>query len=297
MRLKEFFKPDKYKINLTVGLLFLAFIGVFLIIYESSNFYSFNLYLLIIIGLIFLLLWPSFLFQSGDFPNIEGLIHGSFSISNLFFLIINFILVILWVYMVSCILVELAKKERKKHKKNSIAIGVIFIIIIAASGFLVHVIIESESRCPGPPPKVTTHDEIHESLLEDDTKVAIPFNNKALEPGDTGKLPVGIKSTLNYTEFKIETDCLKAYDSEDNELCNDDDSSNACNACDKWVINTQTERVIVVPRREIEVDALFLKVPEDAEPGTYVYNLKVKKQPCSEDCIYGKVKRFYVTVK
>lgn len=143
-----------------------------------------------------------------------------------------------------------------------------------------------------------TKDQIQNILLEPGMKVAFPKKNIEINRGEEKILGFGVKNTLSdYNKFKIETECLKAYDSEDNELCNDDDPSNACNECDDWVINTQTERVIEVPKREREVDNLFLKVPSEADFGKYVFNLEVKKyKNTNTHGVYDTKKRFYLTV-
>lgn len=141
-----------------------------------------------------------------------------------------------------------------------------------------------------------TKDEINRILLSPGIKVAFPKKIADVPRGDKHILGFGVKNTdPDYTDFKVETQCLKAYKDDNTEICNDNVAGSECNDCDNWIINNG--KFMEVAKREMEIDNLFIKVPKDAEYGEYIFKLEVKKYDgANTQGTYDTAKRFYVRV-
>ncbi|MGM5482792.1 MAG: hypothetical protein ACQESF_04990 [Nanobdellota archaeon] len=144
----------------------------------------------------------------------------------------------------------------------------------------------------------STKSQINQVLLTPGMKVAFPKKVVRIARGEKHILGFGVKNTDDsFTKFKVETDCLKAYKSDDTLICNDEVTGKTCSECDGWVINTMTDKIVDVEKRETKVDNLFIKVPGDAVYGEYIFNLEVKKYDGSTtQGAYDTPKRFYVRV-
>lgn len=133
-------------------------------------------------------------------------------------------------------------------------------------------------------------------LIQEGHNFAIPFNVIELRRGDNSRAAYGIKNRHSeFEDFKVIIECATGYNksSGGGYICIN--PSECDDICGDWVQIPYGD--INIERRGLYIDDLYIVVPEDAQAGSYVFNLVVKTN--SEEGFieqYGTNRRFTVEV-
>lgn len=176
------------------------------------------------------------------------------------------------------------------NKKAAIELSVNFLVIIiiciVVFGFSIYIIKRFFTHAET---IRMTYDERTEKeierLLDDGSRVAIPFDEKTIYNGEFKTFGIGIMNTLNIAErnnFRITISFDKAYDKNDVKLCDirNHDTGN-CGEPGTWLQTTAAVGGTVglffdkkIKNNEQEKFLLGVDV-KNAPSGTYIFNLNV----------------------
>jgi len=121
-----------------------------------------------------------------------------------------------------------------------------------------------------------------ERLLDDGSRVAIPFDKKTIPNGEFNTFGIGVLNVLNIgmnNDFKIDIKFNKAFDRENKQICS---VQTDCGNPDKWLQTTQVQGAIssgvsitkTIRNNEQEKFLLGVNV-NGARRGTYIFDLMV----------------------
>ncbi len=195
--------------------------------------------------------------------------------------------------------------RKKAALQLSVSFLVILIICIAAFSLSVYIIKRFFTHAE----KIRdiyderTEKEI-ERLLDDGSKVAIPFDKKIIYNGEADTFGIGILNMLDTgaeNEFQITINFSKAYDKENEEQC-DMTNPGECGNPQKWLkaysgISSSSGLIIDKTIRNNEQQKFLIGVePKYAPAGLYVFNLNVEYLNDSKMLPYDTLHKLYVEV-
>ncbi len=119
-----------------------------------------------------------------------------------------------------------------------------------------------------------------ERILDDGSRVAIPFENKKIYNGKFETFGIGILNIINqeeYNNFFINVTFNKAYDKRNNLLCTAKDTSGCNIDPNSWLKTREGNKVEIYKKIKNNAQEKFLLGVEvkNAKPGTYIFDLKV----------------------
>jgi hypothetical protein len=147
-----------------------------------------------------------------------------------------------------------------------------------------------------------TQSEI-EKILDDGSRVALPFDKKTIIAGEFDTFGVGILNVMdnyNPANFRAEFKFNKAFDKADNPICI---GPSDCGPPDTWLQTTDGKGIahqgITVEKniKAFEQSKFLLGVlPKDADKGIYIFNLNVSFYDGTGYQPYDNIHKLYVEV-
>ena len=197
---------------------------------------------------------------------------------------------------------------------NFLVIMIISIVVFASSIYLINKFFTQAETI-----KLTyderTEKEI-ERLLDDGSRIAIPFDKKAISNGEFKTFGIGILNVLNTgtsNDFDISINFNKAFDNRNNEICTIVDPI-PCGNPQTWLQTTTgsgttgSELSIQKTIQNNQQEKFLLGVEvKNAPKGTYIFDLRVcvndipeiptyNKCPSGFPDLYDTLHKLYVTV-
>lgn len=128
-----------------------------------------------------------------------------------------------------------------------------------------------------------------EQLLLDGSRVAIPLNQKEVQRNDLVTFGIGVLNVLgNQETFTLSIEPGAGYRTDKTTICS------PCQAeAQSWIQNAQ--RTITLKNNEDYTFLVGFLVPNDAQAGTYIFNVKVENGIAPPQ-VYGTAK-IYVEVR
>ena len=178
--------------------------------------------------------------------------------------------------------------HRRRNRKGSLQLPANFIVIliICIVIFISSIYIVKKFFSHADQIKMVyderTEQEI-ERLLDDGSRIAIPFDKKTITNGDFETFGIGVLNMLNtHSEngFRININFSKAYDKGNNQICT---GVGSCGPPNMWLRSSTEQSTpamglfldnVIIKNNEQE--KLLLGVsPKDAPPGTYIFDIDV----------------------
>ena len=194
----------------------------------------------------------------------------------------------------------------KRAFELSVSFLVILIICIAIFSFSIYIVRKFFTHAEN---LRMTYDERTEreieQLLDDGSRIAIPFDKKEIGNGEFKTFGIGILNTLNIgmeNKFRITVGFNKAYDKKNTEICNKM-FPNKCGNPNSW-LKTSTGTVlpngdVLVPKtiknNEQEKFLIGMEV-KNAPAGTYIFDLNVQYETPPTYTAYDTTHKLYVDV-
>lgn len=146
-----------------------------------------------------------------------------------------------------------------------------------------------------------------ERLLDDGSRIAMPFDKKTIYNGEFKTFGIGVLNTLNIgsrDDFKINISFNKAFDKRNTKLCDISEGDTAnCGNPGTWLQTTagRGDKFGVVIEKTIrnnDQEKFLLGVgPKNAPAGTYIFDLDVKYKNETDDWNpYDTLHKLYVDV-
>ena len=176
--------------------------------------------------------------------------------------------------------------KRKAAFELSASFLVILVIAIVVFGFSVYIVKKFFTHAETI--KMTyderTEKEI-ERLLDDGSRIAIPFDRKTINNGEFKTFGIGILNTVSpnfQDEFSINLKFNKAYTRNNVEICHSPSDTSICGNPDEWLKTTSGDGVdgsgvtITKTIKNNEQEKFLLGVDVKGAPsGTYIFDLMV----------------------
>lgn len=195
----------------------------------------------------------------------------------------------------------MARKAALQLSVNFLVIIIICIVVFSSSVYVIKRFF-SHAETITMTYNERTEKEI-ERLLDDGSRIAIPFDKKVIYNGEFKTFGIGVLNMLNIgpsDKFNITIKFKKAFDKKNERICQGDGS---CGPPDTWLQTTSgegTENLGVSVEKTIKNNAqekFLLGVGvKGALPGTYIFDLDVKYLNDSNWLSYDTLHKLYVEV-
>ncbi len=135
--------------------------------------------------------------------------------------------------------------------------------------------------------------ELERLLVEQGQTVALPLSSETIPPGKSHVFGMGILNidATGGTEFSIKIELNKFAD-ERNDVSQ---TEGIKEAAEKWLLFNQ--ETLTIQENEQQAEPLLVKVPANAAKGTYIFSVKVLREPDNSNFQYGNTQFFTVTVE
>jgi hypothetical protein len=185
---------------------------------------------------------------------------------------------------------------------NFLVIMIISIVVFASSIYLINKFFTQAETI-----KLTydgrTEKEI-ERLLDDGSRIAIPFDKKTISNGESKTFGIGILNVLNTgasNDFDINISFNKAFDNRNNEICTIV-NLDTCGYPQTWLQTSSGTQGLseisiqkTIPNNQQEKFLLGVEV-KGAPKGTYIFDLDVKYNNNTNWIDYDTLHKLYVVV-
>ena len=141
-------------------------------------------------------------------------------------------------------------------------------------------------------------------LLDDGSKVAIPFTKKTIHNGGFDTFGIGILNTIDFEKFNLHVYFNKAYDLNGNLLCdktNPDDCKNPQNWLKASEGTTTSYGIVItteIPKYHQKKFLVGIDVDKNAPKGVYIFDVNVtyEDSAVSKWKDYDSIHKLYVEV-
>jgi hypothetical protein len=144
-----------------------------------------------------------------------------------------------------------------------------------------------------------------ERLLDDGSRIAIPFDKKTISNGEFKTFGIGILNMLNIgssNDFRINISFNKAFDKRNDLICSAPDDTFPCGNPSTWLQTTAglgDESGVVIEKtiKNNEQEKFLLGINVKGAPsGTYIFDLDVKYYNNTDWLKYDPLHKLYVDV-
>ncbi|MFH1850137.1 MAG: hypothetical protein ABH879_08225 [archaeon] len=113
-----------------------------------------------------------------------------------------------------------------------------------------------------------------EALLNDGSRVAIPFVKKETSPGKPAIFGVGILNVVGDDRFRTEAKFSAAYRDDKSKICKSGSTGGCGSDPDGWILMDKSEKLII--NNENAKYVVAITPPGGTPKGTYIFDIKVK---------------------